>query len=389
MSWEVKPLGELCSIQNGFAFKSKLFGDDGMPLIRIRDLSNGFETQTRYSGEYDENFVVMAGDVLVGMDGEFRCYEWKGEPALLNQRVCRLEGFDHRLSQRYTYYGINKYLKAIEDVTSFTTVKHLSAKKIKAIQFPIPPLEEQERIVEILDEAFAAIDKAKANIERNLTNARELFQSRLNDIFSNPSEDWEVKPLGEVCVVKDGTHDSPKYVTNGIPFVTQKNITKNGVSFENTKFITISDHEQFSKRSNVGKGDILISMIGANRGESCIVSSEREFSIKNVGLIKNGGEIDTLFISVFLKSPLAQKYVIENSSGSAQGFISLGTLRRWPIPVPSVAGCDRIVMHCSELEKWSNELFGKYQTELDNLEELRQSILEQAFEGKLTEPVVA
>ena len=62
------------------------------------------------------------------------------------------------------------------------------------IQCPIPPLEEQERIVEVLDEAFAAIDKAKANIERNLTNARELFQSRLNDIFSNPSEDWEVKP---------------------------------------------------------------------------------------------------------------------------------------------------------------------------------------------------
>ena len=79
MRWEVKPLGDLLTFQNGRAFKSKLFGDDGMPLIGIRDLSNGFETQTRYSGEYDEDFVVNAGDVLVGMDGEFRCYEWKGD----------------------------------------------------------------------------------------------------------------------------------------------------------------------------------------------------------------------------------------------------------------------------------------------------------------------
>ena len=76
---------------------------------------------------------------------------------------------------------------------------HFKEKEIEDIA--IPPLEEQERIVEVLDEAFAAIDKAKANIERNLTNARELFQSRLNDIFSNPSEDWEVKPLGEVVQI--------------------------------------------------------------------------------------------------------------------------------------------------------------------------------------------
>ena len=72
-----------------------------------------------------------------------------------------------------------------------TNIRNLQLKKYLDVLVPIPPLEEQERIVEVLDEAFSAIDKAKANIERNLINARELFQSRLNDIFSNPSEDWE------------------------------------------------------------------------------------------------------------------------------------------------------------------------------------------------------
>ena len=96
---------------------------------------------------------------------------------------------------RYTQYGINKYLKAIEEVTSFTTVKHLSAKKIKAIQFPIPPVEEQERIVEILDERLPPLTEPRPTLSAT-SPARELFKSRLNAIFSNPSEDWEIEALG-------------------------------------------------------------------------------------------------------------------------------------------------------------------------------------------------
>ena len=374
MRWEVKPLGELCSIQNGFAFKSKLFGDDGMPLIRIRDLSNGFETQTRYSGEYDENFVVNAGDVLVGMDGEFRCYEWKGEPALLNQRVCRLEGFDRRLSPRYTYYGINKYLKAIEEVTSFTTVKHLSAKKIKGIQFPIPPFEEQERIVEVLDEAFAAIDKAKANIERNLTNARELFQSRLNDIFSNPSEDWEVKLLGEVCENLDSKR---------VPITKSKRVSGE------TPYYGASGVVDWVEGYIFDEDLLLISEDGANLLARTYPIA---FSISGKTWVNNHAHVlrfenpnHQLWVQYYINSISVESFV----SGMAQPKLNQKKLNQIPIPVPSLFEQERIVGELDTLMDMRKNLEVKYQCELDNLEELRQSILEQAFEGKLTEPAAA
>ena len=370
----MKPLGELCSIQNGFAFKSKLFGDDGMPLIRIRDLSNGFETQTRYSGEYDENFVVNAGDVLVGMDGEFRCYEWKGEPALLNQRVCRLEGFDRRLSPRYTYYGINKYLKAIEEVTSFTTVKHLSAKKIKGIQFPIPPFEEQERIVEVLDEAFAAIDKAKANIERNLTNARELFQSRLNDIFSNPSEDWEVKLLGEVCENLDSKR---------VPITKSKRVSGE------TPYYGASGVVDWVEGYIFDEDLLLISEDGANLLARTYPIA---FSISGKTWVNNHAHVlrfenpnHQLWVQYYINSISVESFV----SGMAQPKLNQKKLNQIPIPVPSLFEQERIVGELDTLMDMRKNLEVKYQCELDNLEELRQSILEQAFEGKLTEPAAA
>ena len=160
--WETKRLGDVLEVQNGYAFDSAGFNPTkGLPLIRIRSLKPGTETETRFAGGYDKRYVVNAGDLLIGMDGEFGCYQWRGEPALLNQRVCRLQGFSGELIPRFLFYGVNDYLKAIEDVTGYATVKHLSSKQILAIEFPAPPLPEQQRIVALLDEAFAGLATAQ------------------------------------------------------------------------------------------------------------------------------------------------------------------------------------------------------------------------------------
>jgi type I restriction enzyme S subunit len=183
--WQIKKLGDLLEIQNGYAFDSNDFSfEKGMPLIRIRDLKVGTSTECRFVGKYDKKYIVKAGDFLIGMDGEFGCYEWMGEPALLNQRVCRLQGFDAALIPRFLYYGINSYLKAIEDVTGYATVKHISAKQILDIDFPMPPISEQKRIVGILDDAFDGIATAKANAEEKLVALDALKNSLLHQAFN-------------------------------------------------------------------------------------------------------------------------------------------------------------------------------------------------------------
>lgn len=183
--WPVKTLGDLMTVQNGYAFDSQFFSSDGkIGLIRIRDLKSGTDTETRYTGQYDDDYLVSSGDYLIGMDGEFRCYEWQGEPALLNQRVCRLRGFDKTLESRFLFYGINKYLKDIEDVTGYTTVKHLSSKSILAIEMPVPPLEEQKRIVARLDSMRAKTSEMVAAYDAKLTAAKNLRQSILEAAFA-------------------------------------------------------------------------------------------------------------------------------------------------------------------------------------------------------------
>ncbi len=205
---------------------------------------------------------MKAGDLLIGMDGEFGCYEWKGESALLNQRVCRLQGFSGELVPRFLLYGVNDYLKAIEDVTGYATVKHLSSKQILGIDFPVPPLPEQQRIVGILDEAFDGITTAKTNTEKNLQNGRELFESYLQSVFANPGEAWEEKRLGDMCSIARGGSPRPiqKFLTtnpDGVNWIKIGDATASGKYIYETEEKIIAEGVKRSRF--VREGDFLLS----------------------------------------------------------------------------------------------------------------------------------
>jgi type I restriction enzyme S subunit len=280
-----------------------------------------------------------------------------------------------KIDSKYFYYFLQN-----TELGSLGYARHY--RLLKEITVPYPKsLPEQQRIVAILDECFAALEKAKANAEQNLKNAKELFDSYLQGVFENG--DWEKKKLNEITEVKDGTHDSPKYIKDGIPFVTQKNIKPNGLFINDTKFITETDHEKFYTRSNVTYGDILISMIGANRGMAAIVDNKRVFSIKNVGLIKSSENINMNYLLYYLKSSIAMKYVLYMSNGGAQEFVGLTALRSFPIPYPSLKEQNEIVKKLDALILEVKKLEGIYQQKVNDLEELKKSILQKAFAGEL------
>jgi type I restriction enzyme, S subunit len=268
--------------------------------------------------------------------------------------------------------------------------KNLDVPAFRGLRISFPEsLDEQRRIVAILDEAFEGIATAKANAEKNLQNARELYESKVQSSFARIGKKWEFVPLATVCEVKDGTHDSPKYVVDGIPFVTQKNIRADGLSFANTKFIGDEDHAKYYRRSNVAIGDILISMIGANRGMACLVDDDRIFSIKNVGLVKASNRFNPHFLLAYLKSASAARYVQAGSKGGAQSFIGLTELRAFPVPLPPKDAQFEVAESLAELAAMTDRLLVVYQTKLDALDELKQSLLHQAFTGALTDKAAA
>ncbi len=242
-------------------------------------------------------------------------------------------------SKANTYYVALMMTKLVDKMNSMATggtFKELSTTSFRTLEIPLPSLSVQEEIVAEIENYQKIIDGAKMVVDN--------YKPRVEI-----DKDWEMVELNSICEVKDGTHDSPKYVLNdGIPFITQKNITKEGLSFENVNYISEEDHLKIIKRSNVEFGDIIFSMIGANRGMSCIIDDERIFSIKNVGLIKTKNLINQKFLLYYLQSQNAQNHVALMSTGGAQEFISLKTLRSFPIPLPSDTLQQQIV---SQIEK--------------------------------------
>jgi len=378
--WQVKPLRDVLEVQNGYAFDSKAFSSSkGMPLIRIRDLKTGTETETRFSGDYEKKYVVNAGDLLIGMDGEFGCYEWKGSPALLNQRVCRLQGFDSSLLPRFLFYGVNSYLKAIEDVTGFATVKHLSSKQILSIEFPLPPLPEQQRIVGILDKAFDGIATAKANAEKNLHNARALFDSHLQSVFAQRSKGRIETTLGEVCEFIGGSQPP-------------KSVFCKTMKADNIRLIQIRDyksdkHVVYIPRSQARRfcnaDDVMIGRYGPPLFQ-ILRGLEGAYNVALMKAVPDESRLSRDFLFYFLKHSAILQYVIYHSERAAgQIGVTKETLAPYPIALPSLPGQQIIVKAITKLESETKRLESIYQQKLAALDELKKSLLHQAFTGAL------
>ncbi len=171
-------LKDLVMIQSGFAFNSKQFNEyDGFPIIRIRDIKNN-STKTRYQGDYNENYIVENGDLIIGMDGEFNHVIWRGGKALLNQRVCRIIKYENCLKE-YISYMLTKPIKQIENETVAVTVKHISVRQILEIQIPIPPLEVQKEIVAEIEGYQNNIE----NLKKQIIVEEQKIKDRIDEVW--------------------------------------------------------------------------------------------------------------------------------------------------------------------------------------------------------------
>ncbi len=382
--WRTKKLGDVLEVQNGYAFGSEEFNSTkGMPLIRIRSLKAGTETETRFSGDYDNKYVVKAGDLLIGMDGEFGCYEWKGSPALLNQRVCRLQGFSGELVPRFVFYGVNDYLKAIEDVTGYATVKHLSSKQILGIEFPVPPLPEQQRIVGLLDEAFAGIATAKTTAEKNLQNAHALFESYLQSVFTERGKGWVEKRLVEVSrefgrgKSKHRPRNEARLYGGAYPFIQTGDIS-NAVHWL-TEYTQTYSELGLAQSRLWPKGTICIAIVGATVGETAILDFEACFPDSVIGIVVNDQVADNEYVEFLLQSFKA--LLKERGKGTARDNINLGTFESQKFPFPALKRQKEIVSTLNALGEETQRLASIYERKLAALEALKKSLLHQAFKG--------
>ena len=198
-------------------------------------------------------------------------------------------------------------------------------------------------------------------------------------------ENWAWCRLKDYLDVRDGTHDSPKYYSSGIPFVTSKNLVNGQIDFSNVKYISQEDHEAFSARSKVDDNDILFAMIGSI-GNPVLVKKTCDFSIKNVALFKPyNEETDMHYMLLYFQH--IQTGLKKIAAGGVQSFISLNVFRNWLFPLSPLAEQKRIVAKLEQVLPLAEE-YGAAQEQLDKLnkelpEALKKSILQEAIQGKL------
>ncbi len=377
--WEIKTLGEVCEVINGYAFNSKFFTTDSnfIPLIRIRDIKRGY-SETYYNAKYSSDFIIKKGDYLIGMDGEFNIGEWGSEDALLNQRVCKLKANEAKVFNKFIYYFIPTKLKEIEEYTAFVTVKHLSSKQIREIPIPVPPLKEQKEIVSKLDKGFELIDRLKENAEKNLENAKELFQSALREELS-PKKGWETKKLKEIGNATTGQTPPTKDKDNFgdfIPFVKPADFLNGKLDYNNDGL-----SEKGMKYSRISeKGATLMVCIGATIGKTAF-TEQNVTSNQQINSIYPNKDFFPKYIYYLLISKDFYNQVLKNASQATLPIINKSKWENLSVSFPSnIKQQEEIVTKLDKIKAMCEELEENYKKSVLLCEELKQGLLREVFE---------
>ncbi len=288
------------------------------------------------------------------------------------------------LDSKYLYYYLAGIVPLLNDLGTGATFKELSGGKLKEVQVPIAPLPEQRRIVGILDEAFDGLATAKANAEQNLRNARALFESHLQSVFTQRGES-PVVPIGDVAEVFDGPHATPKTVDAGPVFLGISALQDGKINLGETRHVTPQDFRQWTRRVKPQADDVVFSY-ETRLGQAAIIPEGLECCLgRRMGLVRvNRNQVDPRFFVYQYISPPFRKFLDSKTvRGATVDRIALKEFPSFPISLPSLAEQERMTNRLDKLRAETQRLEAIYQQKFGALGELKKSLLHEAFSGKL------
>jgi type I restriction enzyme S subunit len=390
-------LNQVCKILNGFAFKSDEYQNSGVPLLRISNFDDGTVVVDEKSIFVDKDFlktksdfIVEKGDILIALSGattgKYGIYNYDF-PSLLNQRIGLLKSStSSKMYGNYFYHFLNILKDEILRKAGGAAQPNISTKTIGELQIPLPPLEQQKKIAEILDNADTYRQLTKALIAKY----DELTQSLFLDMFGDPVKNekgWEFIELKK-CTTKIGSGSTPRggkesYQDSGISLIRSMNIYDNQFKYENLAFIS---DEQADKLKNVTveRDDVLFNITGASVCR-CSVVPENVLPARvnqHVSILRAK---TNLILPKFLMHVLISENVKRNllKVGSAGGAImeaiTKEQLEKYEIPVPSLILQNQFAERVQAIETQKAQA----QASLEKAEELFNSLLQRAFKGEL------
>ena len=387
--WEMKTIGDVCNVIAGQSPEGKYYNSvgNGLPFYQGKK-----EYGEKYIGEPTTWTTVItkeaeAYDILMSVRAPV------GPINFATQKICIGRGLAAIRAGKFIdkEFLFNFLLKHESEIVgnSGAVFNSINKAQIQAIKIPLPPLPEQQRIVAILDEAFAAIAKAKANAEQNLKNAKELFESYLQGVFENKSEGWEEKTLGEMATFRNGMNFTKSSKGEVIKIVGVKDFQNSfWVPFENLESVTLNG--KLNEIDFLTKGDIIAVRSNGNPqliGRTLLsgnVESKISHSGFTIRIRINSKTLLPIYLCNYLKTQKTREELVTSGNGVGIRSLNQGSLSSLKIPFPkSLKTQQTIVQKLDALSTETKKLESIYQQKINDLEELKKSVLQKAFAGEL------
>lgn len=378
INWSETSLNFLCYLDNG----KKEKGEE-LPLLDVKYLRGKKEA------EYiDSGVVLNEGQYVILVDGEnsgevFRIHEKGYMGSTFKRLLCPDE---HLLN--YLLYILRFNQEKFRENKKGSAIPHLDKKLFKELPVFLPPLAEQERIVQKIEELFAEIDVGIENLKIVKNQIKLYRQSVLKNAFEGKlynTTKWMLSPLKEIClVISDGDHQPPPKAKSGIPFIMISNLHKNSVDLEKTKYVPDFYYRNLLEKRKPKLDDILFSVVGSY-GLVALVDFKENFCFqRHIALLRpNLDKVFPKFLYYILRSNAVYKQATDCATGTAQKTVPLSGLREITIPIPSLDEQKRIVAEIETRFERADAMELAVQNALDTAEKLKQAILKKAFRGEL------
>lgn len=398
--WSIKPLGEVCEFQRGLTYaKTDEVDDSSNIVLRANNIDLGTNLLNLTELKYINDSVIVPASKKVKKYSLLICTasgskSHLGKIAFINDDYdFAFGGFMGMLTPnanvfpRYLFHLMTSgdYKDFIAALSDGANINNLKFSDLQHFSVPVPPLPEQHRIVALLDAAFAGIATAKTNTGQNLQNARALFESHLQRVFTERRDGWVEIPIGEVAEVFDGPHATPKTVSSGPVFLGISALQDGEINLSETRHVTPEDFQRWTRRVKPQADDVVFSY-ETRLGQAAIIPNGLECCLgRRMGLVRlDAKRVEPrFFVFQYIAPPFREFLGSKTVRGATVDRISLKEFPSFPILLPPLKEQKQFVAKLNALAAEIQRLESLYQQKLAALDELKKSLLHQAFSGAL------
>lgn len=399
--WQVKRLGDVAQYINGRGFKSSEWKKKGIPIIRIQNLNNPDAFYNYAEDDFDEKYQILKGDMLFSWSASIDAYIWKGEKAWLNQHIFKVEENSELCKKFYLFYYLKKIIREFYSAAHGSGMVHITKKSFESTSIPIPPLAEQQFIVAKIEELFSELEKGKEQLETALVQLKVYRQSLLQAAFSGKlthpdvkegelPEGWKWVKLGDVIsgTPQNGIYKPATEYGSGVPILRIDGFYDGSiVEYYEYKRLKISDQELIKYQLSID--DIVVNRVNSmsHLGKCGLVISLQEPTVFESNIMKLQVDKDVViprYISTYLSSKTGLRELTKNAKNAVnQASINQQDVCSASVPICPLKDQELIVQILESKLTVCDKIEETIKQSLAQADVLRQSILKQAFEGKL------